>query len=138
MGVTDMELPGFTAEASLHQPARHYSGFPRNRGSSTGVQPAKLPGEESPGVYGIRCGNCVNNWQWCEKTLDGQSLDLPPFKRQCTPSAGGGPGKTIDPGEVCAIKYWACVAACQVAPFPSNLFCVGGCTADRIECNNPF
>jgi hypothetical protein len=134
-----MELPGFTAEASLYTHAGHYSSFPRNGGSSTGVQPAKLPGEEAPGVYGIRCGNCVNNWQWCEKTLDGQSLDLPPFKRQCTPSAGpvnGGGG--ANPVIGCAIKYGACVLGCQAIPFPGNFACLAACTADRIECNNPF
>lgn len=133
-----MELPGFTAEASLYAPAGHYGSFPRNRGSSTGVQPAILPGEESSGVWGVRCGNCVNNWQWCEKTLDGKSQDLPPFKRHCTPPAGGISDGAVDPVQKCAIKYWACVGACQFVPFPGNLVCVGKCTADRIECNNPF
>src|SRR5512132_4431285 len=90
-----MKMPGFTADILVYKTSEHYgrvsqrqSGLPANRLLSVLME--KLPGEEAPGVYGTRCGVCSSTgWQWCETTLDGESISEP-FKRKCVPGGGGG------------------------------------------------
>jgi hypothetical protein len=142
-----MNMPGFTAEASFSKTSAN-CGLSRSQRTIPAsllptVQMAKLPGEEEPGVYGIKCGVCSSTgWQWCEKTLDGQSLDLPPFKRKCVPGGGGGSGGNGSGGndktQECALDFWKCTVGCQFIPWPGSWVCEAKCIADRIDCLNPF
>ena len=142
-----MNMPGFTADILVYKTSEHYrrvsqrqSALPANR--LFNVQMAKLPGEGAPGVEGIKCGVCSSTgWQWCEKTLDGQSIGDEPFKRKCVPAGGGGGTGGSDgmsSTEKCALKFYFCTLGCQTAPWPANLICVGGCIAARLDCENPF
>jgi hypothetical protein len=118
-----------TEEASLYKTSANYRSLSRSQGAIPAsplatVQIAKFPGEEATGVYGIRCGNCSSTgWQWCEKTLDGMSLDLPPFLRKCAPPQPVKCGTGVCPlGEECCCDKGCmpagadCCSNCQFCP----------------------
>ena len=121
-----ISMPGFTAESSFYRTGANYWSLSRSQraipaGLPPTVQMAKLPGEDAPGVYGIRCGVCSSaGTQWCEKTLDGQSLDLPPFLRTCVP-----PQPVKCGAGVCPPGFSCC---CNKGCMPAGADCCSNCT----------
>lgn len=124
-----MNMPGFTAESSFYKTSANYCSLSWSQSAIPAsllptVQMAKFPGEEAPGVYGIRCGVCsTTGTQWCEKTLDGMSLDLPPFLRTCVPPQPVKCGTGVCPlgskcccGKGCMPAGADCCSNCQFCP----------------------
>jgi hypothetical protein len=130
-----MNMPGFTAEASFYKTSANFRSLSRSQRAILAslvptVRMAKLNGEEEPGVYGEKCRPCsISGWQWCEKTLDGQSLDLKPYKRKCAPGGGG----SISKFAKCLDEYLDCTDDCLI-PFPFNLACEIGCNIAFDNC----
>jgi hypothetical protein len=138
-----MNIPGFTAGASLFKTSECYSSLSRNQGALgtsllPSIQMALLPGGAAPAVYGTKCGPCSSSgWQSCTKTIDGKSYGTQ-FQRKCVPGGGGTGSGGSNKTQECALDYYACVLGCQIVPWPGNLFCVAKCSYDRIKCDNPF
>jgi hypothetical protein len=123
-----MQMPGFTAGASLYKAEGHYYTL----GTSNQVRAAILPALGA-GDGGDCLDNCISNV--CDN-LDGAAYQrcVTRCGHQCFPAGGVAPPPLTQ--AQCNQNYAACGANCNFnpfTPFPINLGCVHDC--DTALCN---